>query len=247
MYADTYDCTELKTQCEYFLADNIVRSRQKVMLSAAYGDLFFLLPVEAMLAIQALLPANAYLIWPEETDVNEEIRTERSRSEGESLQSDYVPSPPLRAASTQAESSSAAAVPVEKKGENEEHFPVLGTVETQKKPRAYSDMQGIDIRELQRNSPFPVKVQSEKKRRRQPAKVAKAPVWGAVHQSSAVPLTHIQAEQRDRGQFFNPWGLEKTTCSHNFRDIQEEEQTEEELEIALQVIADMEQAEKLAR
>lgn len=247
MYADTYDCTELKTQCECFLADNIVRPRQKVMLSAAYGDLFFSLPVEAMLAIQALLPANADLIWPEEEDTNsEEIRTERSRSEGEALQSDYVPAPPLRAASTQAESS-AAVVPVEKKGESEEHFPVLGTVETQKKPRAYSDMQGIDIRELQRNSPFPVKVQSEKKKRKQPAKVAKAPAWGPVRHSSAAPLTHIQAEQRDRGQFFNPWGLEKATCSHNFRDIQEEEQTEEELEVALQMIVDMEQAEKLDR
>lgn len=217
------------------------------MLSAAYGDVFFSLPVEAMQAIQALLPANTDLIWPEEASTNsEEVRTERSRSEGESMQSDDVLSPPLRAVSTQAESS-AAAVRVEKKGENEEHFPVLGTMETQKKPRAYSDMQGVDIRELQKNSPFPVKVQSEKKKRKHPAKVANTPVWGPVSQSSATPLTHIQAEQRDRGRFFNPWGLEKATCSHNFRDIQEEEQTEEELEIALQVIADMEQAEKLTR
>lgn len=249
MYADTYFCPELKTQCEQFLADNLVRTRQKVMMSAAYGDLFFSLPIEAMQAIQALLPVNEGSIWPEEMEEKSgENRVERSRSEGEARQTDCVLAP-LPAVQTEL-----AAVSMQRKagkreaGENMRLFPALGTVVTPVKPRAYSDTQGIDLRELQRNSPFPVKVQSEKKKRKKAAKAVKAPVWGPVSQSPAPPLTHIQSEQRDGGQFFNPWGLESAAGSaHNFRDIQEAEQAEEELEVALQVIADMEQIERLTR
>lgn len=254
MYADTYFCSELKTQCEQFLADNLVRTRQKVMMSAAYGDLFFSLPIEAMLAIQALLPANEGCISPEETDENrggnrEENRVERSRSEGEALQTDYV-LPSLPAVQAEIAPADSMEKKAEKReiGENLRLFPALGTVVTPVKPRAYSDAQSIDLRALQRNSPFPVKVLSEKKKRKKAVKAAKTPVWGPVSQSPAAPLTHIQSEQREGGQFFNPWGLESApSAAHDFRDIQEAEQAEEELEVALQVIADMQQAEKLAR
>lgn len=209
------------------------------MMSTAYAEYFFSLPAEAMLGVEAKMVGNEGEIWTEEEEI-EENRVIRSSSEGENAHP-VIPIPSKPSVIT----TKPVPPPTHNSTKSPELYPVLGSSPHLTKPRTYSDTPSIDIRDLQQNSPFTIKVESRKKRGKKKEEVKKE-VWGQNTQVK-VSLERVQKEQKDGGQFFNPWGLQPTESSpqQDFRDIQEAEQAEEDLELALQVIADLEQSARI--